>query len=176
MRDTAKLRAKHRKVFGISIGLAVLLHAAVFLLSPTFRVGQMGSLDSGRDSDNPGPIREPRVFTVLFGPPTIIDQDGQRWPETSDRFLEAVRVTELPLECADQGAVHIGEHHGSVRLTVNERGYAAAVEMIESSGSPCGDRLLRSTAGALRYHWLPDDRFAAPIDLVQPLTLTEGSG
>ena len=40
-------------------------------------------------------------------------------------------------------------------------------------GDACGDQVIETVAGDLLYHWLPSERFPAPVDLIQPVTLTQ---
>lgn len=173
-RNAAQLRSKHRKVLAWSIAAAVAIHVGVFVLAPEFKVEPLGGLDGENNAGDPMPILAPRVLSVFFGPPTIAMPDGTEWQEPDDRVLEAVRVTEFPPECAANAQAELTQQRGSVRLRVNQGGRAAVIDLVEGTGDPCGDRLLKSVAGALHYHWLPNTRFPAPVELVQPLTLAEG--
>ena len=173
-RNAANLRSKHHKVLAWSIAAAVAIHVGVFVLAPEFDVEPLGGLDGENNVGDPMPILAPRVLSVFFGPPSIAMPDGSEWQEPDDRVLEAVRVTEFPPECATNARARLTQQRGSVRLRVNQGGRAAVIDLVEGTGDPCGDRLLKSVAGALRYHWLPNTRFPAPVELVQPLTLAEG--
>jgi len=44
---------------------------------------------------------------------------------------------------------------------------------VRSSGIRCADDLLERVAGDLLYHWLPSEDFPAPVELTQPMRLSE---
>lgn len=44
-------------------------------------------------------------------------------------------------------------------------------KLTRSTGDRCGDEILTEMADALVYHWLPTERFPAPVDLLQPVTV-----
>lgn len=164
----AELRARHRKIFAWSLGVAVLLHVAVFWLSPTFRAEPLGGMEVQGyvETGTDGPLMELALF---FGPPTIFPGDGEPWTEPAERVLEAGRVVRLSAGCEGFGLpVPLT---GRARLRVDPAGHTMAVEVAESTGEPCADEALTIVADALRYHWLPNERFPAPVEVVQPVTL-----
>lgn len=111
--------------------------------------------------------------SVLFGPPTIFTADGRGRTEPNDRILEAERLTELPVSCGTRRARAAFPVSGTVRLSIRASGDADVIRMAESTGSACADDVIRTVASALRYHWLPDERYPAPVQLVQPVTVAE---
>ena len=170
MRTTAaEHRAKQRRVLAWSLGGAVVLHGVAFALLP-------GRASTPHVNDAAIDVSSPRVATgervsleVRFGPPTISAPDGVRWKEPPGRRLQTLHVTTLPAGCEDMFAKQGARFGGDVRLVVRESGFVDAVELTRPTGFACGDAVLRSVAGALRYHWLPNERFPAPVDLVQPV-------
>jgi len=169
-RSAAQHRERHRKVLAWSFAVAILLHLALFLLSPELRVKVLG--DPAVEAVQVGPpLDVPWALDVRFGPPTLTAPDGTSWQEPADRVLQTVRLIELPPLCAAMAGDQPISLRGSVHLQVNVEGHAAVVELVEGTGTACGDHLLRSVAGDLRYHWLPTSRFPAPLDLVQPVRL-----
>jgi hypothetical protein len=172
---SAQLRRQQRRVLGWSLAAAVLLHVAVFVFSPTFHADPLVGGDAHADlGDRPGTeARAPLAVDVRFGPPRITLPDGSTWTEPPDRVLEADRVVDLPPGCSQGMGGEGATATGAVRLRVPPSGRAEVVEVVEGAGNPCADRILSMVAGALWYHWLPDERFPAPVDLVQPLTLVE---
>ena len=169
-RSAAQHRERHRKVFAWSFAAAISLHIALFILSPELRVQVLG--DPAVEAVQAGPPPAlPWALDVRFGPPTLTAPDGTSWPEPADRVLDTVRLIELPTLCAAMAHDEMISLRGSVHLQVNVEGHAAVIELVESTGTACGDHLLRSVAGDLHYHWLPTSRFPAPLDLVQPVRL-----
>ncbi len=165
------LRRRDRKVFGWALAVAVALHVAVFVLFPgfRFRVFHAGEVELGSGSRSGSPAVS---VEVVFGAPTITDHAGVEWPEPPEHILEAGRVVPVPGECASA----IGRTRlpvtGSVRLIVGGSGRASVAHMVQSMGEPCADEIMKVVAEALRYLWLPSERFPNPVDLVQPVTLT----
>lgn len=167
---SAELRARHRKIFAWSLGAAVVLHVALFWLAPTFHAEPLGGMEVQGyvETGTDGPLL---VLGLFFGPPTIFPGDGESWTEPAERVLEAGRIVRLSPECEGYG---LGAPlSGSARLRVDGAGYAMDVEVAESTGEPCADEALTIVADALRYHWLPNERFPAPVEVVQPVTLVE---
>lgn len=169
---TEQLKAQHRKIFVRSLALAVVVHIAVFVFSPTFRA----NLPFGSALEDLGPLlpsEAPIFVEALFGPPTITGTDGGRWTEPPDRVLEARRGIEIPRECVGQDWVRGSVATAEVKLRVRPSGLVNVLGLARSSGNECFDEVLVRLAGALHYHWLPNGRFPAPVELVQPVSLTE---
>ena len=164
-----QLRERHRRVFQWSLGVAILLHGALFAFLQ-FRGEPLAASEEGEEiaEGSPGEGR-PFYVEVVFGPPEITRPDGELVRE--DRRLEASRTVLLPPACGVLAQTREGEPHGRVRLRVSRSGRADVVGVTESTGSACGDEVVRMMAGALWYHWLPSERFPAPVDLIQPVTL-----
>lgn len=173
----ARLRARHRKILGWSLGIALVVHLGFFLLGPEFRTSPLSGSDTGppapdsATADSVAPASA--VVDVLFGPPTISRPDGSTWSEPPERRLEARRGIELPPLCAAVGREKGMPLSGRVRLTVKASGRVDVTGLAERTGDACADVVLTTVAGSLRYHWLPDEQFPAPVELVQPVTLTD---
>ena len=164
------LRRRHRKILWWSLGVAAAAHVAVFALSPDFETQPLVEADEDRG----GPTRwtrEPRVIEVLFGPPTIRAADGSLWTEPAERVLRTERVTQFPAGCEALGSEEAHPLQVGLRLRVSESGHATVLGVAESTGNACGDAVLAVVASSLRYHWLPNERFEAPVELTQPVTL-----
>jgi hypothetical protein len=87
--------------------------------------------------------------------------------------LEARPILELPDDCADLVPTGREPMSGLVRLRVPVDGRVDRVQLTQSTGDDCGDRVILAVADALLYRWLPNDQFPAPVDLIQPITLRE---
>lgn len=168
---SAQLRERHRRIFAWSLAAAVVVHLALFILTPAFRSEtenqpeiRVLTVDRG-----PGPQT---LVEVLFGPPAISALDGTVWPEPPDHLLKVSRLVRLPMGCGAVAPGGGGDLQGRVRLRVRASGLVDVVDVTESTGSSCGDSVMTILAGSLWYRWLPNDRFPPPVDLVQPLTLT----
>jgi len=169
MSRSEELRERHRRVFRWSLGIAVLLHVALFALWPRIQVQPLaGSEEEEIAEGSPGDGR-PFYVEVVFGPPEIMTTDGRVVRE--DRHLEASRVVLLPPECGVLEQTADEKPHGRVGLRVWQSGRTDVVGIDQSTGSDCGDQVITMMAGALRYLWLPNERFPAPVDLIQPVTL-----
>jgi hypothetical protein len=83
------------------------------------------------------------------------------------------RAVEGPAECTADLLTVPMPVSGQVRLRVGDSGEAALVGVAEGTGNACFDRLLAMVADALQYEWLPDVRFPAPVELVQPVQLLD---
>ena len=95
--------------------------------------------------------------------------------EPPERTLEAKRLVYLPAACR---AIISGSGtiiDGSLRLKVRSTGRVDVVGVVRSTGIPCGDDVLKRVAGDLWYLWLPNSDYPAPVELIQPITLTEKS-
>lgn len=165
-----QLRERHRRIMGWSLVGAVAVHAVAFLLMPAFRAEPLGGADPPLDTIGVAGGANAEV-EVLFGPPTISAQDGTDWTEPPERVLPAERAVRLDPDCV---ALITGDRmplRGRVRLRVKASGRVDVLGLPESTGDACGDRIAKEVAGDLWYHWLPNDRFPAPVDLVQPVVL-----
>lgn len=164
-------RARGRRVFLWSLGIAVALHVAAFLFWPEMPVEPLtaGSVVEGEPEDVDDDVLRVQV-DARFGPPRILRSDGSWAEEPPDRTLQAGRAVSLPAYCV--GRTQTVE--GDVRLRLNTEGRVHLVRVEQGSGSSCGDEALRSVAGDLWYRWLPDKRFPAPVDLIQPVSLRLG--
>jgi hypothetical protein len=167
----AQLRETHRKVFAWSILAALAAHVAVFLLSPDFRAEPIFSSHLSEVEGGPGGA--PMRFDLLFGPPTLSAADGTPWTEPEDRILPARRAVHPPMGCQVPPSGTPVPFSGRVRLRVDASGHATVLELVERTGDGCADEVLAIVAGDLWYRWLPNDRFPAPVVLVQPVTLME---
>lgn len=166
-------RSHYRRILGWSLAVAVAAHIAIFALSPDFEVEPLDGSRSEVVAAEANQRTPSTALEVLFGPPVITTADGSALREPPDRILRAARVTELPMLCLHLATDLRVPQSGAIRLSVNSMGHAAVIEVAESTGNACVDTILANTADALRYHWLPDDRFPAPVQLVQPVTLVE---
>lgn len=165
-----ELRRRHRRVLAWSLAAAALLHVVVFLVLPGLRTEGMDVGDGRLEGVN---ASRGALVDVLFGPPEISEADGTTWQEPPERRLQVVRLVRLPADCTvlrESDAERVG---GRVRLTVDAAGQVDVVRVTEGTGHACADRVITQLAGDLHYHWLPDERFAAPVDLIQPVTLVE---
>jgi hypothetical protein len=62
---------------------------------------------------------------------------------------------------------------GYVRLQVLASGRTLVAGIDESTGDRCADRVILDLARDLLYRWIPNERFPAPVQLIQPVTLIE---
>jgi len=165
-----QLRRQHRRVLAWGFSVAAILHIGAFLLLPGLRTESAGISKLVLEGV---PAVGGAMVDVRFGPPEIRRPDGAIVREPSQRTLQVVRLRRLPADCDVQGwATEVGVS-GSVRLRVGVDGRAENPEIASSTGSRCADWLLTTLAGDLRYLWLPNERFPAPVELVQPVTLVE---
>lgn len=156
-------------MFAWSLGIAVVVHVAAFALWPEVPVEPLdaGALVEREPEDADDELQRVRV-TARFGPPRILALDGAWVDEPADRVLEAGRAIHLPEQCLGR----VESVDGKVRLRVNGEGRVDLARIEEGSGSPCGDLALRAVAGDLWFRWLPDERFPAPVELIQPVRLS----
>ena len=144
----------------------------MFVLSPVFTAEPMGGreVQGGATHPTEGPLV---LLNVRFGPPAITTEDGVFRTEPPRGELRTQRLVRLPAECAALSPRGRTFLTGRVRLRVDASGNASVVELTEGTGEWCGDEALTTVADALRYRWLPDERFPAPVELVQPVMLAE---
>lgn len=171
MRSRAdELRKQHRKVLSWALAAAAGLHVVLILLVPGLPIEETWTEED--QLEGVAAIGEDMV-DVRFGPPQITMEDGTVVQEPPERRLQVVRLMRLPANCDALRQAPELLIRGSVRLRVDPGGYAKAVEVGESSGHTCVDQVMAALAGDLQYHWLPSERFPAPVRLVQPVTLVE---
>jgi hypothetical protein len=169
-----ELRERDRRVLRWSLGAAVLIHVAAFVLWPGFRVEDLP--DAGEDMKAMHGVEgTPTYVDVVFGPPRIFGPDGTVATEPPTRVLAAERILRLPTECDNLEEPGRTPVEGQVRLKVVASGRTAVAGLEQSTGDACADEVLFTVAQALLYRWLPNDRFPAPVDLIQPVTLTSAS-
>ena len=166
-----EIRARERRVLAWSLAIAVFLHIAVLVLWPALRVGPLGA------SVTPGAIEGngsgDTYLELLFGAPEIYGPDGSASAEPPTRVLEADRKIKLPSSCTRLLEVGRTPTTGDVWLRVNDSGRVDTVEVVGSTGDLCADGVIMRVAGDLWYRWLPSERFPAPVELIQPVTVTE---
>ena len=172
---TTEMRRRERRVWIWSLTAAVVLHVIVFVLWPAWTVEpfpfselelRSGSGDSG-----------PSVYVdVIFGPPEIFEENGSVSVEPPHRVLRATRILGVPTSCVALSQEGVTPAEGRVRLRVFYDGHAEVLDLVKTSGNDCADEVITAAANALRYLWLPNERFPAPVDLIQPVTLTEALG
>ena len=169
----AKRRKSERKVLLWCLGVAAVLHVVVFLGFPRIRAdGVPFPIFSDDLTVEAGAI----PLDLFFGPPAISDAAGGLSLEPPERVLEADRLVYLEAGCRalirGSGTVI----RGSVRLKVRSNGLADVVDVVRSTGFPCGDEVLERMAGDLWYRWLPNEDFPAPVELIQPVSFAEKGG
>ena len=165
-----ELRKQHRTVLAWALAAAAALHVGFFLLLPGLRTEATWNANAhleGVDATGGDPV------DVRFGPPAITASDGAVVQEPPERRLQIVRLMRLPANCDVLRRLGSTLVRGSVRLRVDPGGYAKGVGLAESTGHTCADQMIMRLAGDLQYHWLPNERFPAPVELVQPVTLIE---
>lgn len=167
---SAQLRRRHRRIVLWSLAGAAVVHVAAFVLWPGFRPDPLFAPDvrSGSEAEEQAPGGPPTHVELVFGPPDIRGPGGALIRE--ERRLEVEHVLALPPECAlaREGGLPA---RGRVALRVWTSGHADVTDLVESTGTECGDAVMTDVAGALWYRWLPSERFPAPVDLIQPVTL-----
>jgi len=168
---SAVLRRKHRRVFRWSLGLAVLIHVALLYFGLWRRPGA-GTGPDTELAEGTSPVFGGLAVTVHFGPPGIVDETRAIAQEPPWRVLSASRILPPPYGCVSHDWLEPGFAKGEVRLSVGETGRPDEVVVARSTGDPCWDGVMQGLARDLRYRWLPNERFAAPVDVFQPVTLT----
>lgn len=164
------LRQRNRRIFRWSLVAAAVAHAVLFL---TWRWSDSPG-DPARTGPRPtlfGELEAPSVVQVVFGPTSI--RKGNAWhAEPEEHTLSAELMTRLPGECVSFQWLGGDVLRASVDLTVDSAGYAHVRSVSASTGHECGDAVASRSAGALRYHWLPDARFPAPVEVRQPVIIS----
>jgi len=167
-----ELRARGRRIFTWSLAAALVIHVAVFLLSPSFHTELLTSREIRLDPSGSS-FAIPVLLALHFGPPMLTAPDGTTRKEPPERVLDVERLVAFPEECAPFQEAAPTALRGSVRLSVNPSGLTKVVDTVVSTGNPCGDQVMAIVAAALWYHWLPNDAFPAPVDVEQPITMSE---
>lgn len=165
-----QLREKHRRILAWSLLGAVAIHLAVFLLMPQFRAEPLGGSETVLDTTGVASGANATV-EVLFGPPSVRQTDGSHWTAPPERVLPAERDVRLETECLALASGGRMPLRGGVQLRVRPSGRVDVLGLPRSTGDACGDRIVKEVAGALWYRWLPDERFPAPVEVDQPVTL-----
>ena len=171
----AQRRRSDRRVLVWCLALAGLLHVVVFLVVPVYQRAavERASLSLElTDAPAPGATR----LDLFFGPPAIRYASGGVSFEPPERFLETERLVHVPTACLGRIRSSGNAISGSVRLRVKVTGRVDVLGTARSSGIRCADELLERVAGDLRYHWLPNDDYPAPVELTQPMRLSESPG
>ena len=166
-----QVRERDRRVLTWSLIVAGILHAGAFVYWSGLRAAPPPGGGVGMVPDSS--VQEPDTRLELhFGPPTIFGADGAPSREPPDRFLEVDRLVHLS-GCAARVVDLAMPVRGSARLTVNGSGRVDDASLVRSTGDDCGDAAVRRVASALLYHWLPNDRYTAPVNLIQSVTIVE---
>ena len=172
---TTELRRRERRILIWSLTAAVGFHVLLFVFWPAWKVEPFPFSEFEPRSGSGD--RGPAVYVdVTFGPPEISAEDGSVSVEPPHRVLRATRILGVPTNCVALSQEGVTPAEGRVRLRVFYDGHAEVLEMTKSSGNDCADEVITAAADALRYHWLPSERFPAPVDLIQPVILTEALG
>lgn len=166
-----QLRRQHRKILGWSIAVAVVAHVLVLFFGPWFP----SSLATGPRTElveGTAPPFGGLAVTVIFDAPALEEEDGSLAQEPDWRILSASRSIPPPIACRDHDWLALPFAKGRVWMTVGDTGRPDTVTVAESTGDRCWDGVMVGLAGDLRYRWLPNDDFAAPVEVFQPVTLT----
>ncbi|MCY3613288.1 MAG: hypothetical protein OXH51_17330 [Gemmatimonadetes bacterium] len=163
-------RKADRRLFIGCWVLAGLVHVVLFLVVPDrdARARPGLSLDL---AETPAPGAT--LLDLFFGPPAISGPSGRVSVEPPERFLATERLVHVPAACRAVIRSSGNDIRGSVRLRVKITGRVDVTGMAWSSGIRCADDLLQRVAGDLLYHWLPSEEFPAPVELTQPMRLSE---
>jgi len=166
---------RQRRIIMVSIGIAVVAHLVFFLVAPRVQFSVTSDRIFGEAAMQRLVLGDLAV-DLHFGPPRILLPDGSRVEEPPERFLEAsnlaLTVLEVNPACADRFRPGLPAFEGEVRLQVGRDGRVTVMELEARTGDPCADAALLAAAQSLWYRWLPDERYAAPVDLVQPLRVS----
>jgi len=165
-----QLRARDRKVLLWALFIAAAIHVAVFVLMPAFRATPVTGSDRDTTSAE-AVVASPAIVSVVFGPPTILIGDSAEVTQPPDHTLRASRAVQLSTQCAWLANNLPSPLIARFRLRVAVTHEAKDVRLVETSGNVCADDALVDATRDLVYHWLPDARFRAPVQLVQPVAL-----
>lgn len=168
-----ELRRRGRRIFWYSMLAAVAVHVLIFAGSPDFETQPLPDRRGDVIESEPGGATGTRFVDVFFGPPAIRDAEGVLRKEPPDRVLEARAVDfdglRLSFDCRERTMDEMVPVTGHVRLSLDAAGSVTEERIEEGSGDPCRDQVLTGIAAKVTYEWLPDDRFPAPVELVQPM-------
>lgn len=117
---------------------------------------------------------------VHFGPPEIFLPDGTTWNEPRERVLDVrnfdLLEVHLPEACYDGPQRGLVPAEARLRLELNVLGRISDAKVESSEGDACRDGMLTAIAESLWYHWLPNEEFPAPVDLIQPVRMVAATG
>ena len=165
-----ELRREQRRVFGVSLLIAVVFHVVVFLTFPGLRAEILSTPDM--ELDTTGVAGGANAWVdLLFGPTVVKLEPEGEWIAPPERFLEADRPIRLSDRCLGLASEDQGRLSARVGLRIKASGRVDVLGVVSGTGSRCADDILSEAAGALWYHWLPNDDFAAPLLVEQPVTL-----
>lgn len=175
MSRSAELRQRYRRVLTVSLVIAAGIHVLIFVGSPEFHVSPQFKLASNPDLVVGEMDADERwgIVNVFFGRPEIISDDGTVRREPPERVLEvyavAVARSALPRRCHLRNESEVLPAEGRVRVQVDGGGLVVWDRIEQSEGDECGNALLTTLSGSLWYQWIPNDRFPAPVELIQPV-------
>jgi len=165
-----ELKARSRRIFFWSMVAAGAVHIVVIAFS-----SWRASIADAR----PPEVAQPSAtqwtgapVDIFFGPPRIFLPDETLAEEPPTRILEAARSIHTPSACSSREArstTSVGS--GVARLTVNESGRIDLASVAQSTGDQCWDAVALRVVKDLRYEWLPSERFPAPVEVLQPMTV-----
>lgn len=166
---------RQRRIIGVSIGIAVVAHLVFFAVAPHVRFSVTADRTFG-EAAMARLVLGDLAVDLRFGPPRILLPDGSRVEEPPERFLDApsmaLGVLEVNPACADRFRPGLPAFEGEVRLQVGRDGRVTVTGLEAHTGDRCADAALIAAAQSLRYHWLPNERHVAPVDLIQPLRVS----
>lgn len=167
---TRERKARSRRVFLWSLVAAGAAHAGVIGFA-----SWQASLAEARPPAVPEPSATQWTgapVDIFFGPPRIFRSDKTLAEEPPSRILEAARSIHTPSACSAheaRAATTVGS--GVVLLTVNESGRIDLASVDQTTGDRCWDAVALRVVKDLRYEWLPSERFPAPVEVLQPMTV-----
>jgi TonB family protein len=163
-----QLNRQYRKILLVSFLAAGLLHAAVVLVNPGFRVEVVE------------PTRVRLRLELVFPEPEILSVDGSEPGPGLAQHFRVVNWTQVQMSLRENWpeAYRLYRIGGaaSLRILVDSTGRVLEAELVESSGDPTKDRAFLVTVKAARYrpigsdfHW-QEMEFVQPLRVEQPLT------
>ena len=171
-------RSRERRIFGVSLVVAILGHVALFVFSPDFEI-DASWLPGGGATMAEGEETRPGRVDVEFRPPVILLGGGEMRMEPPERVLTArgvwVHGEMLSRGCRPVLRTELAATEATVRLVLGADGRVQEAAIAQGAGEACVDELIVAVAGQLRYEWLPDEEVPAPVELLQPLLL-RGAG
>lgn len=173
MSRSAMARRRSRRVLAYSLAVSGLAHVAIFAFwSYEVRVEPFSREMVSLHAISADSVRTAFV-EVSFGPPAIFTAEGTVQEEPPDRVLDVGRVLWMRPECTAALVGRGGALSGRVRLQVGAAGRVEMAQLIDGTGDACGDETILRVANVLWYHWLPDERYPAPVRLEQPIELAD---